>query len=81
MKLVVLERNSVGTDVDVSCFNKFGDVTCYENTLAETVAERVQDMSSLPGHEILCRNEKTCLAHCMRLISHSHHNTLSSQTA
>lgn len=43
MKLVVLERNSVGTDVDVSCFNKFGDVTCYENTLAETVAERVQD--------------------------------------
>ena len=27
MKLVVLERNSVGTDVDVSCYEKFGEVT------------------------------------------------------
>ncbi|MCM1156734.1 MAG: D-2-hydroxyacid dehydrogenase [Roseburia sp.] len=43
MKLAVLERNSVGTDVDVSCFEKFGEVTYYPNTVAENAAERVKD--------------------------------------
>lgn len=43
MKLVVLERNSVGTDVDVSCFERFGDVEYYPNTVAENTAERVKD--------------------------------------
>lgn len=43
MKLVILERNSVGTDVDVSCFEKFGEVTCYPNTVAANTSERVKD--------------------------------------
>lgn len=43
MKLVVLERNSVGVDMDVSCFEKYGEVTYYGNTVAENVAERVKD--------------------------------------
>ena len=43
MKLVVLERNSVGTDVDVSCYEKFGEVQYYPNTVAENTAERVKD--------------------------------------
>lgn len=43
MKLVVLERNSVGTDVDVSCLEKFGEVSYYPNTVAENTAERVKD--------------------------------------
>lgn len=43
MKLVVLERNSAGTDVDVSCFEKFGEVTYYPNTVAENTAERIKD--------------------------------------
>lgn len=43
MKLVVLERNSAGTDVDVSCFERFGKVTYYANTVAENAAERIGD--------------------------------------
>lgn len=43
MKLAVLERNSVGTDVNVTCFEKFGEVTYYPNTVAENAAERVKD--------------------------------------
>lgn len=43
MKLAVLERNSVGTDIDVSCFERFGNVTYYPNTLEDNVAERVKD--------------------------------------
>ncbi|MDE7415330.1 MAG: D-2-hydroxyacid dehydrogenase [Lachnospiraceae bacterium] len=43
MKLVVLERNSAGTDVDVSCLEQFGEVTYYANTTAEHVAERIKE--------------------------------------
>ncbi|MCM1087747.1 MAG: D-2-hydroxyacid dehydrogenase [Muribaculaceae bacterium] len=43
MKLAVLERNSIGTDIDISCFEKFGEVTYYPNTVADNTAERVKD--------------------------------------
>lgn len=44
MNIVALERNSVGTDIDVSGYEKLGQVTYYANTVtAEEVAERVQD--------------------------------------
>ena len=43
MKLVVLERNTVGTDIDVSSFEQFGEVTYYKNTVKEEVAEHVKD--------------------------------------
>ena len=43
MKLVVLERNSAGTDIDVSCFEKFGEVVYHPNTVADNTAERVKD--------------------------------------
>lgn len=44
MKIVILERNSVGTDVSVDCISDFGDVTIYRNTVTlEEVRERVKD--------------------------------------
>lgn len=43
MKLVVLERNTVGTDIDVSSFEQFGDVTYYKNTVKDEVREHVAD--------------------------------------
>lgn len=44
MKIVILERNSVGTDVSVDCIRDFGEVTVYRNTLTvEEVKERIQD--------------------------------------
>lgn len=44
MKIVVLERNSVGEDISVDCFEKLGDVTYYGNTVTmEEVRERVKD--------------------------------------
>lgn len=42
--IVILERNSVGLDVDVSCFEQIGVVTCYPNTVTvEEVRERTKD--------------------------------------
>lgn len=43
MNIVILERNTVGFDVDVSCFEKLGNVTSYDNTTTEEIAERVKD--------------------------------------
>lgn len=52
MKLVVLERNCVGTDVDVSCFEKFGEVTYYPNTVAENTAERMKDADIVIANKV-----------------------------
>lgn len=44
MKIVVLERNSVGPDIPVNCFEELGEVTYYRNTVTmEEVRERVKD--------------------------------------
>ncbi len=44
MNIVVLERNSVGPDISLDCFNELGNVTCYRNTVTiEEVKERVKD--------------------------------------
>lgn len=44
MNIVMLERNSAGTDIDVSAFEKLGKVTYYPNTkTAQEVAERAKD--------------------------------------
>jgi len=44
MKIVILERNSVGPDISVDMLNELGDVTAYPNTTsAEEVRLRTKD--------------------------------------
>lgn len=43
MKIVVLERNSVGLDVSVEGIRQLGEVTEYANTTAENVKERIKE--------------------------------------
>ena len=43
MKVVVLERNSVGEDIDITPLGQFGELVCYPVTDATTVAERTKD--------------------------------------
>lgn len=43
MKIVVLERNSVGLDVSVEDIRKYGYVTEYPNTTAVDVKEKIRD--------------------------------------
>lgn len=44
MNIVVLERNSVGPDISVDCFQELGNVTYYKNTVTiEEVKERVRN--------------------------------------
>ncbi len=44
MKIVILERNSVGVDISVERFAEFGELVIYSNTVTvEEVAERIED--------------------------------------
>ena len=42
MKIAVLERNSVGEDVDISLFEQLGEVVTYPVTKAGEVSERIR---------------------------------------
>ena len=41
MKIVVLERDSVGRDVSVDCLKELGELTVYANTVSDEVEERI----------------------------------------
>jgi len=59
MKIVILERNSVGTDISIEGFNKFGEVTAYPNTSKEEeTIERVKDADIIIANKAAL-NERT----------------------
>ena len=59
MKIVMLERMSVGTDIDVSCFNEAGEVVSYDTTFGEEdTAERVKEADIVIANKVPL-NEKT----------------------
>ena len=69
MKIVVLERNSVGTDVPVSCLEEFGSLTCYPNTVTvEEVRERVKDADIIVANKTPMREESLKDAPNVKLI-------------
>lgn len=53
MKLVVLERNSLGQDVDISCFEEFGEVVTYPFSDYENTKERVADADVIIVNKII----------------------------
>ena len=52
MKIVVLERNSVGTDVSMDAIGKLGEMTVYPNTTAADVEERVKDAEIIVANKV-----------------------------
>ena len=52
MKIVILERNSVGLDISVEGFSRFGEVITYPNTVTEEeVIERIEDADVVVGNK------------------------------
>lgn len=43
MKIVILDRDTLGSDVDLSVFNKFGEVVSHDMTKEEQTLDRVKD--------------------------------------
>lgn len=58
MNIVLLERNSAGTDIGVDCFEKLGKVTYYPNTVTvEEVRGRIQDADIIVCNKAPMREE------------------------
>lgn len=58
VKIVILERNSVGVDTPVDCFEELGEVTCYPNTTtAEEVRERTKDADIIVANKARLNEE------------------------
>lgn len=69
MKIVILERNSVGTDVSVDCIRDFGDVTIYENTVTpQEVRERIREADIVIANKSPLREETLETAPNVKLI-------------
>lgn len=69
MKIVLLERNSVGRDIDVSCYEEFGEVVYYDNTATVTeVGERIQDAEIVIANKAPLRREALEKALNLKLI-------------
>lgn len=61
MKIVLLERNSLGEDVDLSVFEKLGTVTAYGQSTPEDTPEKVKDadiivVNKVPMNELTLKN-------------------------
>ncbi|MBD5547835.1 MAG: D-2-hydroxyacid dehydrogenase [Lachnospiraceae bacterium] len=52
MKIVVLERNSVGTDVSMDAIGKLGEMTVCPNTTAADVEEKVKDAEIIVANKV-----------------------------
>lgn len=68
MKIAVLEKNSLGLDVDISFYEEFGEVTYYDNTTAEEVAERVEDVEIIIANKAPLNAETLQNAKRLKLI-------------
>ncbi len=69
MKIVILERDSVGSDVSVECISDFGETIVYHNTTTiEQIQERVKDADIIIANKAPMREETLKDAENVRLI-------------
>ena len=69
MKIVVLERNSVGTDIEVSSLEQLGEVTYYANTVTvEEVIARIKEADIVVSNKAPLREESLKDAPNVKLI-------------
>lgn len=71
MKIVFLETATLGEDIDLSCFNRLGEVTTYTHSSPADNAARISDadilvVNKIPVNEALLRD-----AHNLKLIAAS----------
>ncbi len=70
MKLVILERNCIGTDVSMDCLGEYGELICYRNSDITNVAERIKDadiigVNKIPMNESTLKDAKNLKLICV----------------
>lgn len=70
MKIVMLERDNVGSDLDLSKFENLGELTIYGRTKPEEIAERIKDaeiviLNKMPMNEATMKEAKNLKLLCV----------------
>ncbi len=68
MKIVILERNSVGLDISIEEIGKLGEVTVYPNTTAVDVKEKIKDAEIIVANKAPLNEETLKDAPFVKLI-------------
>lgn len=68
MEIVILERDSVGTDVQIDCLKDLGNVTVYPNTFAGQVEERIRNADIVIANKAPLGEETLKNAQSVKLI-------------
>jgi glycerate dehydrogenase len=53
MKIVILDKKTLGDDIDLACFNRFGEVVMYDSTTYEQTQERVKDADIVVTNKVV----------------------------
>lgn len=67
-KIVFLDTSTLNKDVDLSCFQTFGDFKSYSYTDPEMVFERVQDANIVITNKVILNKELLERCHHLKLI-------------
>ena len=68
MKLVFLDRKSIGEDIDFSPFHALGDVDIYSFTTPEEVPERIKDADVIVVNKIPINEQTIGSAERLKLV-------------
>ncbi len=68
MKIVVLDRLTLGEDLDLSAAENFGTLVCYDNTAAEEVVSHIDDADVVFVNKVKLNETNLKKAHNLKLI-------------
>ncbi len=68
MKIAVLDKSTLGEDIDLSPIIALGEVVCYPSTKPEEVAERISDVDAVIVNKIKLNKENLPFAKSLKLI-------------
>ncbi|MBR5637730.1 MAG: D-2-hydroxyacid dehydrogenase [Pseudobutyrivibrio sp.] len=68
MKIVFLDRKTIGEDIDLSGFEKFGEVVIYDYSTSEEVPSRVEDADVIVLNKVLVNEQTIGAAKNLKLV-------------
>ncbi len=68
MRIVLLDAGTLGKDMDVSCFEKFGTFTAYRATAAKDVPEHIKDADIVITNKVKLTSQVLAEAEHIKLI-------------
>ncbi|MDO4345409.1 MAG: D-2-hydroxyacid dehydrogenase [Eubacteriales bacterium] len=69
MKIVILERNALGRDIDLSQFEKLGELVMYDQSFAEDTPEKVKDADIIIVNKVPMNEQTLKDAHNVKMIA------------